>query len=78
MGCRIGMATNVEARVQELKAQGLVPKSARVRTLHIDLTYSRAMDYEKAERNLCGPECKGHVGGKYVSGRSWSVYRIDW
>ena len=77
MGCRIGMATDVDARVQHLKNSGLVPLHARHRVLNTFLTYSEATDYERAARQLCGPDCQGSAGGPFVSGRVWNVYRID-
>ena len=78
MGCRIGMATDVAARVQELKADGTVPQDARHRTLDSGLTYSEANRREITRRDNCGSHCKGAPGGGYVSGRVWSVYQIDW
>lgn len=78
MGCRIGMATDVAARVRELKAGGMVPRNARYRTLDSGLTYSEANRREIARRDSCGPRCEGSLGGGFVSGRVWSVYRIDW
>ena len=78
MGCRIGMATDVDARVQQLKNSGLVPQHARHRILNRYLTYTEATDYERAARQVCGPPCQGSAGGPFVSGRMWNVYRIDW
>ena len=78
MGCRIGMATNVAARVNQLKADGAVPQGATYQTLDSGLTYSEANTKEIERRNACGPRCQGSAGGGYVSGRIWSVYRIDW
>ena len=78
MVCRIGMATNVAARVAELKRQGKVPHGAACSILETGLTYKEASDTETRERNLCGRHCQGQEGGGYASGRVWSVYRIDW
>lgn len=78
MGCRIGMATNVAARVSQLKADGVVPQSAIYRTLDSNLTYSEANKRELELRKRCGPHCQGQAGGGTKSGRVWSVYRIDW
>lgn len=78
MGCRIGMATNVALRVSQLKADGVVPQNATYRTLDSGLTYSEANTKEVERRNACGSHCQGSAGGGYVSGRVWSVYRIDW
>ena len=78
MACRIGMATNVAARVQQLKDEGTVPQSATYRTLDSGLTYREANAKEKARREACGWHCEGHAGGGFKSGRVWSVYRIDW
>ena len=78
MPCRIGMATNVANRVQQLKAQGQVPSKARYRTLVSGLTYKQANTEEIKRRNACGPSCQGQAGGGHVPGRVWSVYRVDW
>ncbi len=78
MGCRIGMATNVAARVSQLKVDGVIPQSATYRTLASDLTYSEANTRELESRKRCGPHCQGHAGGGTKPGRVWSVYRIDW
>jgi len=78
MGCRIGMATDVAERVRQLKADGVVPRGARFRTLDSGLTYSEANRREILRRDRCGSGCEGSPGGGYVSGRVWSVYRIDW
>ncbi len=78
MGCRIGMATNVAARVQELKDEKVVPHGATYRTLASGLTYSEANAKEVSARNACGSRCEGSAGGGYKAGRVWSVYRIDW
>lgn len=78
MGCRIGMATNVAERVNELKRTGEVPRSATYRTLDTGLNYKEANELEVKERNACGRHCEGHSGGGYKEGRVWSVYRIDW
>ena len=45
MACRIGMATNVAARVQELKDAGVVPARASYLTLRSGLTYNEANPY---------------------------------
>ena len=78
VACRIGMATNVAARVQELKSQGIVPQHATYRTLDSGLTYSEANVREASRRQTCGSHCEGSPGGGFVSGRVWSIYRIDW
>ena len=78
MGCRIGMATDVPARVRQLKDQGRVPEWATYLVLESGLTYDRANAHEKALRTDCGHECEGGAGGGYKSGPVWSVYRIDW
>lgn len=78
MGCRIGMATNVAARVNQLKTDGVVPQRATYRTLDSGLTYSEANAKETERRSACGAGCQGSAGGGYRSGRVWSVYRIDW
>lgn len=72
MGCRIGMATNVAARVSHLKAAGTVPQSATYRTLASDLTYSEANKKELELRKRCGPHCQGQAGGGTKSDRVWS------
>ena len=78
MACRIGMATNVAARVQQLKDAGLVPARASYRTLRSGLTYGKANEAEANARQACGAHCQGQAGGGYVPGQVWSVYRIDW
>ena len=78
MGCRIGMATNVADRVDELKKNGTVPEDATYRTLASGLTYAEANAEEQDRREKCGSHCEGSPGGGYVPGRVWSVYRIDW
>ena len=78
MACRIGMATNVAARVQQLKDEGTVPQSATYRTLDSGLTYREANAKEQARRTACGWHCAGQAGGRHKRGRVWSVYRIDW
>ena len=78
MGCRIGMATDVASRVQELKNNGTVPNDATYRTLASRLTYGEANARENTSRANCGTHCQGSAGGGYVAGRVWSVYRIDW
>ena len=78
MACRIGMATNVAARVQQLKDAGQVPAHASHRILYSGMTYSEANQTEISQRQACGAHCQGQAGGGYVSGRVWSVYRIDW
>ena len=78
VGCRIGMATNVDARVAELKSQGEIPKHSSHYTIKKDLTYGQALNLEETKRKECGGHCAGSLGGGYKSGRVWSVYRIDW
>lgn len=78
MACRIGMATDVAARVRDLKRDGMVPSHATYRTLETGLTYQEANDREVARRAACGSHCEGNPGGGFVAGRVWSVYRIDW
>ena len=72
------MATNVAARVQQLKEAGQVPSWASYRTLKSGLTYGEANTAETSARQACGVHCQGQAGGGYVSGRVWSVYRINW
>lgn len=76
MPCRIGMSTNVDARVQKLVDDGLVPAGAKYRVLMFGLTYEDANREEVRLQAEHG--CEGHPGGGYVSGRVWSVYRVDW
>ena len=78
MGCRIGMTTDVAARVRQLKADRTVPQEAVFRILDSGLTYSEASRREIVRRDDCGRHCQGTPGGGYVSGRVWSVYRIEW
>lgn len=76
--CRIGMATDVEARISELKNVGTILQRARYYVLESGLTYNEANEKEKVYRENCGPHCEGHPGGGYKSGRVWSIYRADW
>ena len=76
MACRVGMATDVAARVQRLKDDRIVPVRATYRTIESGLTYKQANAREQAIRERTG--CAGRSGGGYVAGRVWSVYRIDW
>ena len=78
MGCRIGMATNVENRVQELKNQNKVPQFARVSVIKDRLLYYDATQLEVTKRQICGSHCDGSTGGQFVPGYVWSVYRLDW
>ncbi len=78
MPCRIGMSTDVERRVGELKEGGQVRENAVLKILHQDLTYDEANAREASERAACGPGCAGGLGGGYRPGRVWSVYRLDW
>lgn len=78
MGCRIGMATDVKKRVQELVGEGKVPLRARYKTLENGLTYKEANKKETTLRHKCGPHCDGNSGGAEKPGRVWSIYRIDW
>lgn len=78
MGCRIGMATNLEIRMQELKQQRKVPQYARVSVIKDRLLYDDATELEVTNRRICGPNCDGEAGGRFVPGYVWSVYRLDW
>lgn len=78
MACRIGMATDVDARVIELQKAYAVPPTATYRILATGLTYGEATRKEAVHRANCGQHCKGTLAGKRVAGRIWSVYRIDW
>jgi len=78
MGCRIGMATDVAERIQSLKDDRKVPSHATYLILKTNMTYAEANAYEIKERDECGSHCDGSAGGEYVSGKVWSVYRIDW
>ena len=78
MACRIGMATDVAARVMQLKNSKTVPERATYKTLDSGLTYEEANKKEIARRAACGPHCQGQPGGGYKSGRVWSVYRVEW
>ena len=70
MACRIGMSTDVPAREREF--------GHKARILHTGLTYEEANTLEHRERTVCGSHCQGRTGGRYVAGRVWSVYRMDW
>ena len=70
MACRIGMSTDVPAREREF--------GHRARILRTGLTYEEANALEQRERERCGSHCQGQAGGRYVPGRVWCVYRMDW
>ena len=78
MGCRIGMATDVDRRFQALKNKKKVPKRATCKTVLDGLKYAEASLVEMILKIECGPRCDGSLGGNKVKGRVWSVYRIDW
>ena len=78
MGCRIGMATDIPARIGELMRDRTVSSYARYRILKSGLTYKKANEYEYAQRKQCGSRCEGQPGGRSVASNGWSVYRIDW
>ena len=78
MGCRVGMATDVEVRVAQLKANKTVPQHAEYTVVEDGLTYDQATEYEKKLREECGPNCDGEEGGRRVDDKSWSVYWLDW
>ena len=63
MACRIGMATNVAARVQQLKDAGVVPCSALYRILSSGLTYRKGNEAEVSAREACGAHGQGQSGG---------------
>ena len=72
MGCRVGMSTSPQDRINFWKAQeghtnGIVLASG--------LTYRQALDREKSEAQSRG--CYYYGGGSYVSGRIWSVYYVS-
>ena len=78
MGCRIGMATDVPARLARLRSDGLVPKRTRCRTIVKGLSYVQANRREELLRKACGPRCQGAPGGGFKPGKVWNIYRIDW
>ena len=81
MGCRIGMATNVQTRVAELMQAGLVPNYARYQILGTGLTYTSANALEISERAKCGPHCQGNPGGNSsveTSGTSIVLIGNEW
>lgn len=78
MGCRIGMETDVDERIEELIEQRLVPKTTECTIIESELTYDEANQLEIESLDDCGSECDGHPGGRGVLGPVWSVYRLDW
>ena len=78
MGCRIGMAVDVDARISELKAQREVPEYATCTILASELNYYQANQLEQKWREECGPDCDGQLGGRIVAGNVWNVYQLDW
>ena len=78
MGCRIGMATEVKARVKELVEEELVPAKHELTILRSRLNYDQANLLEQQFRRACGPQCDGQAGGSRVPGNVWCVYRLDW
>lgn len=78
MTCRIGMTTDVETRVQRLKAARHIPATAELTILASGLTYEAALKAEASLRTECGFRCEGADGAPRVDGHVWSLYRLDW
>lgn len=67
MACRIGMATDVEARVEKLKDDDIVPRRATYEIIsNSPMKYREANETEEVLRRACGRHCEGKRGGKFV------------
>ena len=73
MTCRIGMSNNPHGRINHWKNNGY----SRGRILANDLTYDEAQKREEEKAKICGSHCIQEPGGPRVSGRVYSVYRVD-
>ena len=71
MGCRVGMSTDPQERIDHWKEK---EGHTHSRILAENLTYSQATDREKEEAEERG--CVYGPGGPYVSGNVWSVYHL--
>ncbi len=72
MGCRVGMSTNPEDRIQHWKDE---EGHTYGKVLASGLSYEGATKREKKEAEE--RNCYFHGGGNYVSGRVWSVYYVS-
>ena len=73
MTCRIGMSSTPQERINHWKNNGY--SSGRI--LANGLTYDEAQRREEDEARKCGSSCIQEPGGPRLSGRVYSVYRVD-
>lgn len=71
MGCRVGMSTTPEERIDYWKRR---EGHTHGKTLVRRLTYEKAQELEAEEAEKHG--CFHKEGGEYQSGPVWSVYRV--
>lgn len=71
MGCRVGMSTDPETRIEHWKRE---EGHTHGKVLASHLTYDEAQDREKVE--ALRRNCVSSPGGAKVGGRVWSVYHV--
>ena len=65
--------------VEKLKDNDIVPRRATYEIVSNSPTkYREADETEEVLRRACGRHCEGKRGGKFVPGKVWHIYRIDW
>lgn len=75
MTCRIGMSSDLQKRIEYWRQR--CPSNFSYQILASDMTYEEAQAMEVLEARKCGVTCEQAPGGKRVSGRVYSVYRVD-
>ena len=71
MACRVGMSTDPQERIQHWKDK---EGHTHSKILARRLTYEAAQIREEKEAKV--RRCRFSPGGRYVSGRVWSVYHV--
>lgn len=71
MGCRVGMSTTPQERIDHWKRK---EGHTHGKILHENLTYRQATAKEKEEAEK--RNCKYHPGGAENGQRNWSVYYL--
>ena len=71
MGCRVGMSTKPEERIQYWKRKEGHTDS---KILACGLTYEKAQEMEAFEAEMKG--CQSSGGGERVDGVAWCVYCV--
>ena len=71
MGCRVGMSTDPQERINHWKA---VEGHMHGVVLGSNLTYKEATEVERTEAANRG--CSSYAGGPYEPGHVWSVYHV--